>query len=256
MINIKQFHAAVTSLMQLLPMSKQLTGSALTMAWDTFPERAKIDLTDEILLYAVRQRVLDTEPPKGMAPHIALLRYVYPVDRTIRRERGEDVISDQPMVQRGLRRDLAQRMATPDRFHEPGPVPQEQVLSEHLRLCAGQAHWNPSHMQPEELNAHVEQVAEEMRRIWDRGMDGFSWGAQQLATGRWWLDRALQGWWLLGCDGMGDHAAAWILRKPKQAAAMLEKAKAGALPPPAEVDVLPVGSVLGSLRGSNRNGGR
>ena len=256
MINIKQFHAAVTSLMQLLPMSKQLTGSALTMAWDTFPERAKIDLTDEILLYAVQQRVLDPEPPKGVAPHVALLRYVYPVDRTIRRERGEEVICDQPMCERGLRRDLAQRMAAPDRFHEPGPVRQEQAPSEHLRLSAGQAHWNPSHMRPEELAAHVEQVAEEMRRIWDRGMDGFNWGPQQLATGRWWLDRALHGWWPLGCDGIGDHAAAWILRNPQQAADMLEKAKAGALPPPAVVDVLPVGSVLGSLRGSKREGTR
>jgi hypothetical protein len=256
MITIEDFQVALSSLVQLLPMQRALDPAALLLAWDTFPERAKLDLSGEILLYAVQQRFLDTEPPKGLAPHVNLLRYVYPVDRTIRFERGQEVISDQPMCDRGLRRDLAQRMAAPDRFHEPGPVRQEQVSSEHLRLCAAQDHWNPSHMRPEELAAHVAQVAEEMCCIWDRGMDGFNWGPQQLATGRWWLDRALHGWWPLGCDGMGDHAAAWILRNPQQAADMLEKAKAGALPPPAVVDVLPVGSVLGSLRGSNRKGGR
>ena len=90
MITIEDFQVAVSSLLQLLPMQRALDPAALLLAWDTFPERAKIDLTDEILLYAVQQRVLDPEPPKGMAPHVALLRYAYPVDRTIRRERGEE----------------------------------------------------------------------------------------------------------------------------------------------------------------------
>jgi hypothetical protein len=85
MITIEDFQVAVSSLLQLLPMQRALDPAALLLAWDTFPERAKIDLTDEILLYAVQQRVLDPEPPKGMAPHVALLRYAYPVDRTIRR---------------------------------------------------------------------------------------------------------------------------------------------------------------------------
>ncbi len=253
MITIEDFQVALSSLVQLLPMQRALEPAAMLLAWDTFPERAKIDLSGEILLYAVQQRFLDTEPPKGLAPHVNLLRYVYPVDRTIRRERGEEVVSDQPMVDRGLRRDLAQRMAAPDRFHEPGPVRQEQAPSEHLRLSAGQAHWNPSHMRPEELAAHVEQVAEEMRHIWAAGMDGRSWEPGHLAWGRFAFGRALQGFWPLEAD---SSASAWILRNPQQAADMLEKAKAGALPAPAVVDVLPVGSVLGSLRGSKREGVR
>ena len=226
MINIKQFHAAVTSLMQLLPMSKQLTGSALTMAWDTFPERAKIDLTDEILLYAVQQRVLDPEPPKGVAPHVALLRYVYPVDRTIRRERGEEVISDQPMVERGLRRDLAQRMAAPDRFHEPGPVRQEQAPPQQPQLPAGSTHWHPDHLTPEQRRAHVQGVAAAVARLRARGMDSRAWRPEHLAQGYRFFERALQGFWPMQCDD-GAIAAAWVLRNGSRADQLIQAALDG-----------------------------
>jgi hypothetical protein len=225
-INIKQFHAAVTSLMQLLPMSKQLTGSALTMAWDTFPERAKIDLTDEILLYAVQQRVLDPEPPRGMAPHVALLRYAYPVDRTIRRERGEDVINDQPMVDRGLRRDLAQRMAAPDRFHDPAPARQEQAPPQQPQLPAGSTQWHPDHLSTEQRRAHVRAVASAVSKLRERGIDSRIWKPEQLAQGRRWFEKALQGFWLLECDG-GGVAAAWILRNGALAHQLLEAAADG-----------------------------
>jgi hypothetical protein len=225
-INIKQFHAAVTSLMQLLPMSKQLTGSALTMAWDTFPERAKIDLTDEILLYAVQQRVLDPEPPKGMAPHVALLRYAYPVDRTIRRERGEEVVSDQPMVDRGLRRDLAQRMAAPDRFHDPAPARQEQAPPRQPQLPAGSSQWHPDHLSTEQRRAHVHAVASAVSKLRERGIDSRIWKPEQLAQGRWWFEKALQGFWPLEADD-GGLAAAWILRNGRWADQLLEAAADG-----------------------------
>ena len=254
MITIEDFQVALSSLVQLLPLQRALDPAALLLAWDTFPERAKLDLSGEILLYAVQQRFLDTEPPKGLAPHVNLLRYVYPVDRTIRRERGEDVISDQPMVERGLRRDLAQRMAAPDRFHEPGPVRQEQLApAEQPRLSAADTipHW--ARMTTEELRAHVDQVAGVMQRVWASGMDGRSWEPGTLAWGRFAFGRALQGVWPLDPD---SPSSAWILRNPTQAADMLEKAKAGLLQAAPVVDVLPVGSVLGSLRGSKREGGR
>ena len=226
MINIKQFHAAITSLMQLLPLSKQLTGSALTMAWDTFPERAKIDLTDEILLYSVQQRVLDPEPPKGMAPHVALLRYAYPVDRAIRRERGEDVISDQPMCDRGLRKDLAQRMAAPDRFHDPAPARKEQAPPQQPQLPAGSTQWHPDHLTTEQRRAHVHGVALAVSKLLDRGMDSRSWSIDKLAMGRWWFERALEGFWPLECDE-GGVAAAWILRNGPLALQLLEAAADG-----------------------------
>ena len=247
MITIEDFQVALSSLVQLLPMQRPLDPAAMLLAWDTFPERAKLDLSGEILLYAVQQRFLDTEPPKGLAPHVNLLRYVYPVDRTIRRERGEDVICDQPMVERGLRRDLAQRMAAPDRFHEPGPVRQEQAPSEHLRLSAADTipHW--ARMTPDELRAHVDQVAGVMQRVWASGMDGRSWEPWHMAWGRIAFGRALQGVWPLEPD---SASSAWILRNPTQAAEMLKQARAGLLQAAPVVDVLPVGSVLGSLRGS------
>lgn len=254
MITVEDFQVAVSSLLQLLPMQRALDPAALVLAWDTLPERAKLDLTDEILLFAVQQRMLDPEPPKGVAPHVALLRYVYPVDRTVRRERGEDVISDQPMLDRGLRRDLAQRMATPDRFHEPGPVRQEQLApakQPRLSAAASIPHW--ARMSPEELRAHVDQVAAVMQRVWASGMDDRSWDPATLALGRFAFGRALQGVWPLDLD---SPSSAWILRNPKQAADMLEKAKAGLLQAAPVVDVLPVGSVLCSLRGSKREGGR
>jgi hypothetical protein len=236
-INAKQFHAAVTSLMQLLPMSKQLTGSALTMAWDTFPERAKIDLTDEILLFAVQQRVLDPEPPRGMAPHVALLRYAYPVDRTIRRERGEDVISDQPMVDRGLRKDLAQRMAAPDRFHDPAPARKEQAPPQQPQLPAGSTQWHPDHLTTEQRRAHVRAVASAVSKLRERGMDSRIWSAAQLAQGRWWFEKALQGFWPLEADD-GGIAAAWVLRNANRADQLLEAAADGDLKaPPAEAVV-------------------
>jgi len=236
-INIKQFHAAVTSLMQLLPMSKQLTGSALTIAWDTFPERAKIDLTDEILLYAVQQRVLDPEPPKGMAPHVALLRYAYPVDRTIRRERGEDVISDQPMVDRGLRKDLARRMAAPDRFHDPAPARQEQAPPQQPQLPAGSTQWHPDHLTTEQRRAHVRAVASAVSKLREHGMDSRIWKPEQLAQGRCWFEKALQGFWPLEADD-GGIAAAWVLRNANRADQLLEAAADGNLKAPSAEDVV------------------
>ena len=226
MINAKQFHAAVTSLMQLLPMSKQLNGSALTLAWDTFPERAKIDLTDEILLYAVQQRLLDPEPPKDVAPHVALLRYAYPVDRMVRRERGEEVISDQLLVDRGLRKDLAQRMADPDHFHDPAPARKEQAALQQPQLPAGSNHWHPDHLSTEQRRAHVFAVASAVSKLLDRGIDSRTWSIDKLAIGRWWFERALEGFWPLECDD-GGVAAAWILRNGALAHQLLEAAADG-----------------------------
>ena len=226
MISLQQFQVAITSLMQILPMAKPLSAASLVMAWDTFPERAKIDLTDEILLYAVQQRMLDPEPPKGMAPHVALLRYAYPVDRTIRRERGEDVISDQPMVDRGLRKDLAQRMAAPDHFHDPAPARKEQAPPQQPQLPAGSTQWHPDHLTTEQRRAHVRAVASAVSKLRERGIDSRIWNPEQLAQGRWWFERALEGFWPLECDD-GGVADAWILRNGRLALQLLEAAADG-----------------------------
>jgi len=236
-ISLQQFQVAITSLMQILPMAKPLSAPALVMAWDTFPERAKIDLTDEILLYAVQQRLLDPEPPKGVAPHVTLLRYAYPVDRTIRRERGEDVVSDQPMVERGLRKDLAQRMAAPDRFHDPAPARQEQAPPRQPQLPAGATQWHPDHMTTRQRRAHVRGVASAVSKLRKRGIDSRTWKPEQLEQGRWWFERSLQGFWPLEADG-GGLAAAWILCNSRWADQLLGAAADGNLKaPPAEAVV-------------------
>ncbi len=226
MISLQQFQVAITSLMQILPMAKPLSAAALVMAWDTFPDRAKLDLTDEILLYAVQQRVLDPEPPKGMAPHVALLRYAYPVDRTIRRERGEDVISDQPLVDRGLRKDLAQRMAAPDHFHDPAPARERQALPQQPQLPAGATQWHPDHLSTEQRRAHVRAVASAVSKLRKGGMDSRTWTAAELKQGRRWFEKALQGFWPLEADDAG-LAAAWILRNGRWADQLLEAAADG-----------------------------
>jgi hypothetical protein len=225
-ISLQQFQVAITSLMQILPMAKPLSAAALVMAWDTFPDRAKLDLTDEILLYAVQQRVLDPEPPKGMAPHVALLRYAYPVDRTIRRERGEDVISDQPLVDRGLRKDLAQRMAAPDHFHDPAPARERQALPQQPQLPAGATQWHPDHLSTEQRRAHVRAVASAVSKLRKGGMDSRTWTAAELKQGRRWFEKALQGFWPLEADDAG-LAAAWILRNGRWADQLLEAAADG-----------------------------
>jgi hypothetical protein len=226
MITIEDFQVAVSSLLQLLPMQRALDPAALLLAWDTFPDRAKIDLTDEILLFAVQQRMLDPEPPKDVAPHVALLRYCYPVDRTVKRQRGEEVVSDQPMVDRGLRKDLAQRMAAPDRFHDPAPARQEQAPPRQPQLPAGSTQWHPDHLSTEQRRAHVRGVASAVSKLRERGMDSRTWRPEQLAQGRWWFEKALQGFWSLEADD-GGIAAAWVLRNANRADQLLEAAADG-----------------------------
>jgi len=225
-ITIEDFQVAISSLLQLLPMQRTLDPAALILAWDTFPERAKADLTDEILLYAVQQRVLDPQPPKGVAPHVALLRYTYPVDRMVRRERGEEVLSDYPMVERGLRHDLAQRMAAPDVFHDPAPARHEQAAPQQPRLPAGAAQWHPGRLSTEQRRAHVQRVAAAVAKIRANGIDDRIWSPAQLAQGRWWFERCLQGFWPMECDDQG-LAAAWVLCNGRSADQLLDAAANG-----------------------------
>ena len=227
MITIEDFQVALSSLVQLLPRQRTLEPDALVTAWSKFPERAKIDLTDEILLYAVQQRFLDPEPSKELPIHLNLLRYCYPVNRIIRRERGEELIFDQPMCDRGLRRDLAQRMAAPDQFHEPGPVRQELLAPpQQPQLPAGSTQWHPDHLTPEQRRAHVQGVATAVARLRARGMDSRAWRPEQLAQGYWWFERALQGFWPMECDD-GGIGAAWVLRNGSRADQLIQAALDG-----------------------------
>jgi hypothetical protein len=223
MITAEGFQAAITGLLQMLPMQRQLTGPALVMAWDSFPMTAKQQLSDEMLHWACAQRLKDPEPPKEMAAHLSLLRYLYPLE------------ADRPVVERGLRGDLAERMAEPDRFHNPAPAREDLKPVKRLPQSG---FWLPSHMTPEERRDHLEAIAQQLERILAEPVDG-NYGQAQLQQGRKWFERALQGFWTLKPDlppGGGGICRAWCQRNAKWAKDLLEAAMATDAPPPPAAD--------------------
>lgn len=223
MINADDFQAAMTGLLQMLPMQRQLTGPALVMAWDSFPLAAKSELNDSMLAWACSQRLKDPEPPKEMATHLSLLRYLYPLE------------NDRPVVERGLRPDLAERMAEPDRFHNPAPAREDLKPVKRLPQSG---FWHPSQMTPEERRNHLEVIAQQLERILAEPTDG-DYGQAQLQQGKRWFERALQGFWTLKPDlppGGGGICRAWCQRNAKWARDLLEAAMATDAPPPPAAD--------------------
>ena len=220
MISSEGFQAAMTGLLQMLPMQRQLTGPALVMAWDSFPMTAKQELSEEMLHWACAQRLKDPEPPKEMATHLSLLRYLYPLE------------NDRAMVERGLRSDLTERMAQPDRFHNPAPAREDLKPVKRLPQSG---FWHPSQMTPEERRQHLEVIQGQMERILAEPVDG-EFTQAQLQQGRKWFERALQGFWNLKPDlppGGGGICRAWIQRNANWAREILETALATGAPPPA-----------------------
>ena len=234
---MRDFAPAMGFLCEMLPMQRALGDEALAMAWETMPNGAKIHLTRESLAFAVKQRLIDPAPPKDVALHIQLLRYVFPIERTVRRDRGKEVFSDRVLIENGPRGDLRQRMADPDRFHDPAPARQEQraAAASAPRLPGGSKPWHPDQLTPEQRRAHVLRVAESARRVIAQGPDERTWTSAQLQQGAWWFGRALQGFWLLEVDD-GGIAKAWLARNPAWAERLIEEALAGTAPqlPPAE----------------------
>lgn len=246
-ITMRDFAPAMGFLCEMLPMQRALSDEALAMAWETMPNSAKIHLTQESLAFAVKQRLVDPAPPKEQALHIALLRYVFPVERTVRRERGEDAISDRVLLENGPRADLRERIQEPDRFHDPAPVREDlQPARERApRLPAGGA-WHPSMMTGEQRYAHVCRVEARMEQILAAGPDDRAWTASQLEQGLWWFERALQGFWPLEAD-KGGVAAAWVRSNPQRARAMVERALTLDVEVVAPGAGLAVGGILGGI---------
>lgn len=231
MIQAKEFQAVMSGMQQLFPMAKPLTPAALVTAWDTFPDRAKLDLDSEMLLYAAQQRTLDPDFPRETPPHIALLRYLYPVKRTTRTERGQEVVTDLPMFERGLRRDLASRMADPSRFHELVDQRPEHTPVQVPRLPPGVTEGNqPWQMSATQRHAHVERIAQTVDRLRAQAIDDCVWTPAQLKVGRWWFEKALQGFWTMETDG-AVLAVAWAVRNPAWADELIALARGGELKP-------------------------
>jgi hypothetical protein len=235
MITDLDFTASMGFLAEMLPMQRALTPEALAMTWETLPPAAKIHLTPASLAFAVKQRLLDPQPQKEMALHIGLLRYVFPVERTTTRERGESVIADKVIFEHGPRRDLAQRMAQPDRFHDPAPAREEHAPASARRLAAG-GHWHASMDSPEKRRDKLREVLRQVEQIRAKGDPGTRLTRAEEATARGLFVYVLQGFLPLKPDNI---AALWMLRNRKQADEMIQAALAadGFEPPSSEAAV-------------------
>ena len=228
MINPQQFQVVITSMNQLLEFPKTLSPSALVLAWDTFPEPAKTEITESILLYAVQQWALDLERQKDLPIHIQLLRYIYPVRRITKEKRGQEFYIDEVLVEGGLRRDLAQRMARPYRFHDTAPVRDEVRLDTTPRLPEGAGGNGPPWLQQtdEQRRAHLREVMKAVKNLRVAGVDTGTWTPLQLNIGRSFFKQVLMGAPFL-TETKIETVAAWVLRNGQTVDRMLQEALDG-----------------------------
>lgn len=115
MLSLDHFSMTLGALSEALPRGKRMAEATYALMWATFPARAKEELTPEIWMYAAAQRLLDPDPMEDLPLPMQLLNYVF------RNENGRANVSW------GLKADLPERMANPDRFN-PQPVPGQVVL--------------------------------------------------------------------------------------------------------------------------------
>lgn len=213
MITHRDFLGSLGLLQELLPMQRPLSEQALALAWRTFPQAAKDQLTPEMLEFAVTQRLLDPTPPREQALHLSILRYVFPVSRMTRIERGEEVFCDLAIFDKGPRHDMAERMAEPDRFHDPSPRKPENlpVVDASMRLPAGGNNLRS-------FQAAVEAVIA-------RG-PSVEFGHEQIWIGRVEFERLLSKRILPDPRDFRNCANGWILRNPDKARGMVRAALA------------------------------
>jgi hypothetical protein len=110
MLDCAHFTQVLKGISSTLPFGKETTREGLLLAWQSFPEQAKRELSNDHLTYAAGQYLMDSERPREMPVHLALLRYLY------RLEFGK------PNLAWGLKLDLQARMRDPSEFH-PQPQP-------------------------------------------------------------------------------------------------------------------------------------
>ena len=101
------FQMGLRALSAFLPYGKKITDEEAYFTWAMLPESVKVNVTDEMWVYACAQRRMDPNPDKELALDIQLLRYVYRVR------------DGQPAFDWGLKTDLPQRMAFGGQFHPP-----------------------------------------------------------------------------------------------------------------------------------------
>jgi hypothetical protein len=196
MISKETLVITLSGLLEVLPMHRPLSPPALALVWDTFPQVAKEQLTPASLEWACGQRLLDPNPPKDVAIHHAVLRYVYPLE------------NNRAAFHRGLRHDLAERMAEPDRFHDPAPVRLENlpVVDPSMRLPAG--------------GNNLRSFLAAVEAIIERGPE-VEFLLFQIRAGRAKFERLLSNCVPPDPSDYMDCANGWILRNPDEARAMV-----------------------------------
>jgi hypothetical protein len=236
-ITIHDWAPAIGVLCAAVSTLKTPSDDDLANSWRLLHPAAKIGFTPQSLDFAVRQRLLDLEAPRDLALHVALLRYVFPVCRIVRHERGRDVNQDEAILTRGPRPDLAERMAEPDRFHDTGPPPPERQVVRRLPEA------QPELWTAERLAEHLDRVAASLDAlearghvlapVWQRDQDCFgrldpepqaqTLSDAELAQGRTWFERCLRGRFPLEVCAVSQG---WALLNAQHAAELLEQAQA------------------------------
>jgi hypothetical protein len=209
-INDAIFIETITYLVELMPTQRKISDNAVMMQWQTFPAKAKVDLTRESMIYAAGQRMLDPEPFQEVPLHLSLLRYLYPLENN----RGA--------VDRGLRSDLAERMKRPEVFHDPQPVRHEQKSAHELRRIAPSGYWTPDMMSDAEKQNHLAAIKKQVEEL-DLDPKSDPLTIQQLIEGKKWFKDALKGYWTLKADA-GGIAKGWVARNRRESLRLIHEA--------------------------------
>ncbi len=210
MINDIIFIETITYLLELLPTQRQLSDNAILMQWQTFPSKAKVDLTRESMIYAAGQRMLDPEPFQEVPLHLSLLRYLYPLENN----RGA--------VDRGLRSDLFERMKRPEVFHDPQPARHEQKSAHEVRRIASSGYWNVSMMSDAEKQRHLEIIKKQVEEL-DLDPASEPLSIKSLIEGKQWFKDSLKGYWTLRADAAGI-AIGWVARNRRESLRLIHEA--------------------------------
>ena len=210
MINDIIFIETITYLLELLPMQKQLSDNAILMQWQTFPGVAKRDLTRELMMYAVGQRLLDPEPYQEIPLHLSLLRYLYPLE------------NNRAKVERGLRPDLKDRMKRPEVFHDPQPARHEQRPAAELRRLEPGGYWTPERMSEEQKQNHLKVIKRQVEEL-DLDPKSDPLRIEELIKGKQWFKDALKGYWTLKADA-GGIAKGWVARNRRESMRLIHEA--------------------------------
>jgi len=105
MLDSTLYAKVIKAATQIDPFGKKIDDESIGLMYLTLDDRVKQSVTNEMLIYALKQHRLDPAPDKSLNIEQQILQHIY------RCENGA------PNIKWGLKQDLQQRMASPDRFH-------------------------------------------------------------------------------------------------------------------------------------------